>query len=115
MRSAAFLFAVRKGFEPPVRANVHLFSRQAPSTTRTPHRLGVQIYDYFFNLQPLGLLEPLGEVILGEEVVDEESDPAGDENEHDGDDFAYGGDGFLEDVKDGKDREDDTGNVDDGC
>ena len=31
-------FAVSEGFEPPVRSHVHLFSRQAPSTTRTTHR-----------------------------------------------------------------------------
>ena len=36
-RPAAFLFAVSEGFEPPVRSHVHLFSRQAPSTTRTTH------------------------------------------------------------------------------
>ena len=30
--------AVSEGFEPPVRSHVHLFSRQAPSTTRTTHR-----------------------------------------------------------------------------
>ena len=41
--SALFqLFAVGKGFEPPVRSHVHLFSRQAPSTTRTPHREELQ-------------------------------------------------------------------------
>ena len=33
-----FRFAVSEGFEPPVRSHVHLFSRQAPSTTRTTHR-----------------------------------------------------------------------------
>ena len=29
--------AVSEGFEPPVRSPAHLFSRQAPSTTRTTH------------------------------------------------------------------------------
>ena len=31
-------FAVSEGFEPPIRSHVHLFSRQAPSTTRTTHQ-----------------------------------------------------------------------------
>ena len=106
---------MRKGFEPPVRANVHLFSRQAPSTTRTPHRLGLQIYDLIFNLQSFGaLLEPLGEVVLGVEVVDDEADPAGDEDQDDGDDLSDGGDRFLDDVKDGEDGKDYADDVNDG-
>ena len=32
-----YLIAVSEGFEPPVRSPAHLFSRQAPSTTRTTH------------------------------------------------------------------------------
>ena len=35
-----FWVAVSEGFEPPVRSPAHLFSRQAPSTTRTTHRGG---------------------------------------------------------------------------
>ena len=31
-------FAVSEGFEPPLRSHANLFSRQAPSTTRTTHR-----------------------------------------------------------------------------
>ena len=74
----------------------------------------MQIYDLFFNLQPPELLEPLGEVVLRVEVVDDEADPAGDEHENDGDDLAHGADGLLEDVEDGDDSEDDADDVDDG-
>ena len=81
---------MRKGFEPPVRANVHLFSRQAPSTTRTPHRLGRV------------------------EVVNHEADPAGDEDQDAGDDLTHEGDGLLDDVDDGEDGEDQADEVNDG-
>ena len=74
----------------------------------------MQIYDLFFNLQPLGLLEPLGEVILRVEVVNDEADPAGDEDQDGGDDFAHEGDGLLDDVEDREDGEDDTDDVNDG-
>ena len=66
-----FRFAVSEGFEPPVRSHVHLFSRQAPSTTRTTHLWGCKDTILFSISNPSGdLLEPLGEMILGVEVVD---------------------------------------------
>ena len=42
-------------------------------------------------------------MVLRVEVVDHEADPAGDEDQDDGDDFAHGADGLLEDVEDGDD------------
>ena len=105
---------MRKGFEPPVRANVHLFSRQAPSTTRTPHRWDCKFTIKFSICNLLELLEPLGEVVLRVEVVDDEADPAGDEHQDAGDDLAHEGDGLLDDVEDGEDREDQTDEIDDG-
>ena len=107
--------AVSEGFEPPVRSHVHLFSRQAPSTTRTTHLWGCKDTILFSISNPSGdLLEPLGEVILGIEVVDDEADPAGGEHEDGGDDLADGGDRLLDDVKDGEDGEDDADDVDEG-
>ena len=104
-----------EGFEPPVRSHVHLFSRQAPSTTRTTHLRGCKDTILFSISNPSGdLLEPLGETILCVEVVHGQTDPAGGEHEDGGDDLADGGDGFLDDVKDGEDREDDADDVDDG-
>ena len=105
---------MRKGFEPPVRANVHLFSRQAPSTTRTPHRWDCKFTFKFSICNHLMLLEPLGQVILGVEVVDDEADPAGDEHQDDRDDLAHEGDGLLNDVEDGEDGKDDADDVNDG-
>ena len=105
---------MRKGFEPPVRANVHLFSRQAPSTTRTPHRWDCKFTIKFSICNHLELLEPLGEVILRVEVVHHEADPAGDEHQDAGDDLAHEGDGLLDDVEDGEDREDQTDEINDG-
>ena len=105
---------MRKGFEPPVRANVHLFSRQAPSTTRTPHRWDCKFTIKFSICNLLELLEPLGEVVLRVEVVHHEADPAGDEHQDAGDDLAHEGDGLLDDVEDGEDREDQTDEIDDG-
>ena len=60
------------------------------------------------------LLEPLGDVILRVEVVNDESDPTGAEHEDGADDLSDDGDGFLEDVDDGEDGKDDTDDVDDG-
>ena len=65
-------------------------------------------------MQPPGLLEPLGEMVLRVEVVDDDAHPAGDEDQDDGDHFAHGADGLLEDVEDGEDGEDDADDVDDG-
>ena len=107
--------AVSEGFEPPVRSHVHLFSRQAPSTTRTTHLGGCKVTILFSIRNPSGdLLEPLGEVILGIEVVHGETDPAGDEDEHDGDDLTDEGNRFLDDVENSENREDDTDDVNDG-
>ena len=53
-------------------------------------------------------------MILGVEVVHGEADPAGDEDQDAGDDFAHGGDGLLEDVKNRDDGEDDADDVNDG-
>ena len=63
---------------------------------------------------PIALLEPLGDVILRVEVVDDEADPAGAEHEDGADDLSDDGDGFLENVNDGEDGKDDTDDVDDG-
>ena len=104
-----------EGFEPPVRSHVHLFSRQAPSTTRTTHLWGCKDTILFSISNPSGdLLEPLGEAILGVEVVHGETDPAGGEHEDGSDDLSHEGDGFLDDVKNGEDREDDTDDVNEG-
>ena len=51
-RPAAFLFAVSEGFEPPVRSPAHLFSRQAPSTTRTTHQGGSLLLVWMTGLEP---------------------------------------------------------------
>ena len=104
---------MRKGFEPPVRANVHLFSRQAPSTTRTPHRIGLQIYEIFFNLQSLPLLEPFIEVFFRVEIVDGSAQPGKEEKEDDGDHLSGHGNLFLKDV-DRSDDADDFADEDDG-
>ena len=105
---------MRKGFEPPVRSHVHLFSRQAPSTTRTPHRWDCKFTIKFSICNHLGLLEPLGQVILGVEIVNGQADPAGNEDQDDGDDLSDDGNRLLGDVDDGEDGEDDTDDVNDG-
>ena len=53
-------------------------------------------------------------MILGVEIVNDEADPAGDEHQDAGNDLAHGGDGFLEDVDDGEDRQDKADDVNDG-
>ena len=61
------------------------------------------------------LLEPLGEVVLGVEEVDDEADPAGQEDDDRRDDLADEADGLLEDVDDGEDGENEADDVDNGC
>ena len=53
-------------------------------------------------------------MILRVEVVDDEADPAGDEHQDAGNNLAHEGDGLLEDVDDGEDREDEADKVNDG-
>ena len=49
------------------------------------------------------LLKPLGDVVLGVEVVDEQADPAGGQHDDGTDDLAHEADRFLEDIDDGED------------
>ena len=53
-------------------------------------------------------------MILRVEVVHGEAYPAGDEHQDAGDDLAHDGDGLLDDVDDGEDREDQTDVVNNG-
>ena len=53
-------------------------------------------------------------MILRVEVVDDEADPAGDEDQDAGDDLAHEGDGLLDDVDDGENGKDQTDPVNDG-
>ena len=53
-------------------------------------------------------------MILRVEVVDGETNPAGDEHQDAGNHFAHEGDGLLDDVDDGEDREDEADKVNDG-
>ena len=61
-----------------------------------------------------GLLEPLRQMILRIEVVHHETDPAGDEDQDDRDDFTHKRDGLLGNVDDGEDGQNDADKVNDG-
>ena len=61
------------------------------------------------------LLEPVGQVILCVQVVDQEAYPAECQHENAADDLADKGDGFLDDVKDGDDGKDYADDVDKVC
>ena len=60
------------------------------------------------------LLEPLGEMVLGVEVVNDQANPAGGQHEDGGDNLSDKGNRFLDDVDDGEDGKDDADDVDDG-
>ncbi len=54
-------------------------------------------------------------MILGVEIVNDQSNPAGNQKEDDGDGFATRADVHFQDFKDGFDAKDDADDVDDGC
>ncbi len=54
----------------------------------------------------MALFEPVGEVVLCVEVIDQEAKPAESQYQNAADDLADQGNGFLEDVEDGDDCED---------
>ena len=53
-------------------------------------------------------------MVLRVEIIHGEANPAGDQDQDDGDDLAHEGDGLLDDVEDREDREDNADDVDDG-
>ena len=61
-----------------------------------------------------GLFEPVGDMVLGVEVVHEQADPARRQDYDGADDLSDQRDGFLENVDDGEDRKDQTDEIDDG-
>lgn len=62
---------------------------------------------------PSSLLEPLGEMVLGIQIVNCQANPARCEHEDGGDNLAYEGDGFLENVEDGDDGKNYANDVND--
>ncbi len=61
---------------------------------------------------PRPLLEPLSNVVLRVEEVDQEADPAGGEHQDGADDFTHEGDGLLEDVENGDDGQYEADEID---
>ena len=54
-------------------------------------------------------------MILGVEIVNDQSNPAGNQNEDDGDGFATCADVHFQDFEDGLDAKDEADKVDDCC